>query len=86
MAATTGLTPAILGPLAPQPASAAAAAAAPAAISSTVKTMKQLMDEIDQAKIDVETVIKPLEKLDTGRKKAAAHRDEAVKGRIKIRE
>jgi len=88
MAATTGLSSAILGPLAPPPASteAPAAAATTAATSSSVKTMKQLMDEIDQVKTDFENTIKPLEKIETGRKKTLAGHDQAVQGRIKIRD
>jgi prefoldin subunit 5 len=89
MAATTGLPSAILGPLAPPLASTGApptAAAATAATSSTVKSMKQLMDEIDQAKIDFENTIKPLEKIETGRKKTVSSHDQAVQGRTKIRE
>jgi prefoldin subunit 5 len=89
MAATTGLSSAILGPLAPPPASTeapAAAAATTAATSSSVKTMKQLMDEIDQVKTDFENTIKPLEKIETGRKKTLAGHDQAVQGRIKIRD
>ena len=62
----------------PPPASTAGAPA--------VKTMKDLMSEIDQAKKDIEAEAKILEKIDTGRKKAAANRDRSVEGRTKIRE
>lgn len=82
MAATTGIAGALATPLAATTASTvpAPATAAPA------KTMEKLLSEIDDAKKAIEDGVKPLEKLDTGRKKAAANRDEAVKGQTKIRE
>jgi uncharacterized phage infection (PIP) family protein YhgE len=72
MAATTGSASALLVP--------------PSAAPTSVKTMEQLMSEIDQAKKDIETETKALEKIDTGRKKAAANRDRSVEGRTKIRQ
>jgi hypothetical protein len=51
-----------------------------------VKAMKDLMNEIDQARKDIEAEAKILEKIDTGRKKALTNRDRSVEGRTKIRE
>ncbi|CAF4972989.1 unnamed protein product [Rotaria sp. Silwood1] len=83
MAAPTGAISAPLGPSAPSSADTAAAAAA---TSSSPKSMEQLMNEIDQLKKDVDTTTKTLEKIDTGRKKAAANRDRSVEGRTQIRD
>jgi hypothetical protein len=85
MAATTGIGSAILGPLAPPPSNGAVSASTPATPSSA-KTMQQLMNEIDETRMLVESNTKTLEKIDTGRKKAATNRDRSLEGRTQIRD
>jgi hypothetical protein len=47
----------------------------------SIRSMEQLLNQIDQVKIDVETRIK----IDTGHKKAIVNRDRSVEGRIQIK-
>jgi len=77
MAATTEAASALLGPLAPPPVGTTATSA---------KTMQHLLNEIDTAKMDVESAARKLEKIDTGRRKGAANRDQSVEGRTQIRD
>ena len=44
------------------------------------------MNEVDQIKAEVEANTKTLEKIDTGKKKAAANRDQSLEGRVKVRD
>lgn len=87
MAAPTGIAAAIVNPLAATTANPAAPVVPPVPTApAATKTMGQLLNEIDELKKAVDEGLKPYEKLDTGRKKAAANRDEAVKGQTKVRE
>ena len=85
MAAPTGIAAGLLGPLA---SSAAPLAAAPTTTtaSSSATTMQQLLNEMDQLKREVEASTSALNKIDTGKKHAAANRDQCLEGRTKVRD
>ncbi|CAF2554877.1 unnamed protein product [Rotaria sp. Silwood2] len=51
----------------------------------STKTMQQLLNEIDQVKIDAKESIKTLEKVDTRPKKAIANRDRLIEGQRSIK-
>jgi len=59
----------------------------PLRVGTTVSiiSMEQLLNQIDQVKIDVEARIKTLIKIDTGHKKAIVNRDRSIEGRIQIK-
>jgi len=50
-----------------------------------IRSMQQLLNQIDQVKIEVEARIETLKKIDTGRTKAIVNRDRSVEGRIQIK-
>jgi len=54
-------------------------------VVASVKTMQQLLNEIDQVKINVEARIKTLEQIDTGDSKAADNDHRLVEGRTQIK-
>ena len=86
MATTTGISSVLMGPLAPATAdTVATTTTTEAAPSSSVKSMEQLLQEIDQIKTEVESAVKTLEKIDTGRRKAAANRDRSIEGRTQVK-
>jgi hypothetical protein len=53
------------------------------AISS--RSMQQLLNQIDEVKIDIETRIRTLKQIDIGSKKVVANRDRSLEGRIQIK-
>ena len=78
MAASSGIA-ALRGPLAPPVAESTTPA-------TSDKPRKQILDEVDSIKREIESAVKTLEKIDTGRRKAEANRAEAGKGRVQVDE
>ncbi len=51
----------------------------------SIRSMQQLLNQIEQIKIEVEDRVRPLKKIDTGRKKIITNRDHSVEGRTQIK-
>lgn len=72
-------------PLAPPPATTdTMSSTATPALTTTAKNLEQLMKEIDEAKVLVDTTTKRLDKIELGRKRTVAARDEAIAGRTEL--
>ena len=97
MASTDGISSALAGVIVPPSknviadTTTEAAAAAPTTTTVTTEvpasdtqSMEQLLKETNLLKTEVERSAKTLEKIDTGRKKAAANRDRSIEGRQEI--
>lgn len=92
MAASSGAAAVVSAlPLAPPPATTdtMSTTGAPSLTTTTptatsAKSLEQVMKEIDETKILVDTATKRLDKIEFGRKKTATTRDEAIAGRTEL--